>query len=79
MTNPKTGPVRDEPLDLQGIANHLGLKIETLRTYKKDGRLPAADGQIGGRDWWYTSTVDRWQANRPGRGHRRQTKDPSEG
>nr|WP_285895830.1 transcriptional regulator [Trueperella bernardiae] len=48
--------------------------MSTLRTYRRDGRLPEPDATIGlepnVRHGWLPETVDDWQTNRPGRGAR---------
>lgn len=59
--------VRDEPVDLAGFARLSGLALETLRTYRKGSRLPEPDGTFGKVAWWYASSVQVWQATRPGR------------
>lgn len=56
--------VRDEPLDLAGVAAWSGLSLDTLRTYRRDGYLPEADGAFGQVQWWYVSTVRRWWEGR---------------
>lgn len=59
--------VRDEPVDLAGFAALTGLTLQTVRTYRKDGRLPEPEGTFGKVAWWYSSTVQVWLATRPGR------------
>ena len=59
--------VRDEPVDMEGFSRLTGLAVATLRTYRKDGRLPAPDGTFGKVAWWYTTTVRVWVESRPGR------------
>ena len=61
------------PVDLHGFADMIGVNVQTLRTYRKDGRLPPPDGRIGRTDWWHPATIRMWQSNRPGRGVRRST------
>ena len=58
----------DRQLTVQDVASHLGLALDTVRNYRKQGRLPSPDGTLGNRPWWWQSTIDQWQATRPGRG-----------
>lgn len=53
------------------VAAHLGVTVQTLYAYKRDGRLPEPDGHLGQVPWWRPGTIRRWQAQRPGRGVRR--------
>lgn len=46
------------------FAQRIGVKPDTLNRYT----LPEPDEQIGKRKFWLESTVDRWNAERPGRG-----------
>lgn len=59
--------VRDEPVDMARFGELAGIRLQTLRTYRKDGRLPVPDGQFGAVAWWYTTTVQTWMSTRPGR------------
>ena len=46
------------------VAERIGVKPDTLNRYK----LPEADAQIGARQLgWLPSTIDAWNAARPGR------------
>ncbi|MDJ0464999.1 MarR family transcriptional regulator [Streptomyces sp. H27-C3] len=57
--------------DYARIAEETGLKVPTLRFYKKTGRMPAPDEQPApDRPRWYPATITTWMANRPGRGAR---------
>lgn len=58
----------DRQLTVHDVAAHLGLALDTVRNYRKQGRLPAPDGMLGNRPWWWQGTIDQWQASRPGRG-----------
>jgi hypothetical protein len=60
-------------LDTRGVAAHLGLKPKTITRYNAaDFRerygFPEPDGHLGGRPWWWDTTIDAWE--RPGRGYR---------
>ena len=61
-------------LSLNAVADRTGIALSTLRTYRRDGRLPEPDATIGlepnVRHGWLPETVDDWQTNRPGRGAR---------
>lgn len=52
------------------VAQHLGVTVQTLYAYKRDGRLPEPDGMLGQVPWWKPATIHKWQAQRPGRGRR---------
>lgn len=58
-------------LALPEVAERLGLAVGTLNRYRTEGRLPPPDAQIGTRQvGWKPATIDKWSANRPGRGNR---------
>jgi predicted DNA-binding transcriptional regulator AlpA len=59
-----------DQLSSQEAAALAGIAASTWRDYVADGRAPKPDGKIGGSNWWYRSTVEQWNANRPGRGAR---------
>lgn len=47
------------------VAEYLGLKnVQSMTKFK----LPLHDAQIGPHKGWLASTIDEWNANRPGRG-----------
>jgi hypothetical protein len=48
------------------FAERIGVTPGALSRY----RLPEADVMIGAVRGWAPETIDRWQANRPGRGAR---------
>ncbi len=54
-------------LDIPKVAKFTGLTVSTIRTYRRDGRMPKEDLNIGGSPVWYESTVLHWKDNRPGR------------
>ncbi len=61
----------DEKLTVAQVAERAGIKPVTWRGYVHGGQAPAKDGEHDRRTpWWYASTIDRWIANRPGRGAR---------
>ena len=53
-------------LSLAEFAERVGVSADTLKNYA----LPEADGMIGRYRGWLPSTVEAWQAARPGRGTR---------
>ena len=48
------------------IAAHIGVRTETVRSYRKHGLLPPPDTVEGGRPFWFADTVRQWCARRPG-------------
>jgi len=62
-----------ERLGNNAAAAHLGIRPSTWRDYVADGRAPAPDGidEGFGKPYWLKSSLDKWQASRPGRGRRR--------
>lgn len=75
---------RDRLLDTQDVATKIGSEhAATVRVYLKRTRkrvadglpvrpqdLPLPDETVRRSPAWRESTIDRWMANRPGRGHR---------
>jgi len=65
-------------------AERLGIKLDTFWAYvtrarkereagrDRPGLAPPPDGheELSGKPWWFASTIDRWNAVRPGRGAR---------
>lgn len=52
------------------VADHLGLSIDAIKSYVGKGYMPEPDARIGRISGWTTETIDRWYAERPGRGAR---------
>lgn len=49
------------------IAAHIGVKPETVRSYRRHGLLPDPDGADAvGRPRWRPDTIRTWSARRPG-------------
>lgn len=46
------------------VAARIGVKLDSLNRYN----LPLHDAVIGNRKGWLPSTIDEWNAARPGRG-----------
>lgn len=67
-------------LTLADVAERVGVGYESMRTYHqraaknrragavKQGDLPAPDKTFGRSPVWAASTIERWVAERPGRG-----------
>jgi DNA-binding transcriptional MerR regulator len=49
------------------IAAHIGVKPETVRSYRRHGLLPAPDRTDRlGHPRWFPDTIRRWSQRRPG-------------
>ncbi|MGH3310807.1 MAG: helix-turn-helix transcriptional regulator [Streptomyces sp.] len=48
------------------IAAHIGVRTDTVRSYRKHGLLPPPDLVEAGKPFWYGDTVRAWVARRPG-------------
>ena len=59
----------DTGLTVAQVAEHLGLSVRTVETYRADGRMPEPT-MVGRTPTWTRAQIDQWQANRPGRGAR---------
>lgn len=59
-------------LDTSAVADLLGVSPETVTRYQSADRarygFPEPDGRIGGRPWWWSTTITKWQRTRPGKG-----------
>lgn len=54
----------------KGAAERLGIKKNpTWYSYQRNGSAPEPDGYLDGTPWWWESTLDAWQAARPGPGN----------
>lgn len=42
------------------VAIHTGLSYESVRTYRRLGKMPAPDGMEGNRPWWRPATIRGW-------------------
>ena len=53
------------------VANYLGIKDSTVRTYVSRGDMPPPDRRMGQRvNLWKPQTIIRWHAKRPRKGER---------
>ncbi len=48
----------------QDVAAVTGLAWDSVRTYRRLGKLPAPDGWEGHRPWWSEPTIARWDRDR---------------
>jgi hypothetical protein len=69
-------PLPDRQLDVAGVAELVGVEPTTIRAHRRLGRMPAADGILGGRVWWWESTIRAWMRDRPGPGRPRNGSRP---
>ena len=69
---------KEQPLEVWGydkVAEVAGVKVPTLRRYKKTGHMPPPDITIRNSPGWYPATITDWVAKRPGKGFRSDLKD----
>ena len=45
----------------QGVADYLGLTLETIKTYRREGVMPEADIKYSSTPLWRKSTIDLWR------------------
>lgn len=50
--------------DIVGLAEHLGVKPATIRTYRYRGLLPDPDMMIGQSPYWLNATIHAWKQTR---------------
>lgn len=48
------------------IAAHIGVRTDTVRSYRRLGLLPPPDTVDGRRPLWHADTIRLWSARRPG-------------
>lgn len=53
-----------ELLDTAGVADLLGVKPATVRTYLMRGSIPEPDYRLSGRPIWLGATMRRWVSER---------------
>jgi MerR HTH family regulatory protein len=51
-----------DPLGEMEIATLLGVQPDTVRMWRKRGRLPEPDGRVSGMPYWFRATVLAWAA-----------------
>jgi hypothetical protein len=59
---------RGAQLDTAGVAQMVGIAPVTVRQHRRLGTMPAPDGFLGNRAWWWESTITAWKQTRRGRG-----------
>lgn len=52
------------------VAQRLGITVGAWSGYVRKGLTPEPDATIGRVSGWLPATIDKWNANRPGRGAR---------
>ncbi|MDT3397821.1 MarR family transcriptional regulator [Streptomyces sp. B1866] len=57
------------------IAAHIGVQVETVRSYRKHELLPPPDHVESGKPYWHADTIRAWAARRPGNRSRRARED----
>ena len=58
-----------ELLDMAGVAAYMGKRYATVQGWRRDDpSFPVPDVMLGQSAGWWPSTIDAWQAARPGRG-----------
>jgi predicted DNA-binding transcriptional regulator AlpA len=64
-------------LTTREAATLAGVAVSTWDSYVTRGYAPKPDGRFGNQRYWKRSTVERWIANRPGRGARTDLQEES--
>jgi hypothetical protein len=60
-------PAKAELWSYLEIARHIGVRPETVRSYRRHGLLPEPDLlDAAGRPRWYARTIRAWSRRRPG-------------
>ena len=58
-----------ELLDMAGVSAWMGRRYATVQGWRRDDpSFPVPDVMLGQSAGWWPSTIDAWQATRPGRG-----------
>lgn len=66
-------------LDVPALAKRLNVREETVYIYRARSYLPPEDVMLGNSPGWYESTIDIWDARRPGKGWRKgQRQEPTD-
>lgn len=66
----------DVQMDRAAVAARCGFKAANIDTYQRRGSMPPPDGVLGRSPWWWSSTIERWIAERPGVGFNERTHGP---
>lgn len=57
-------------LSLGEFAERVDIAFDTMKKYRKEGRLPGEDGEVGRNRGWLPETADYWLEHRVGAGAR---------
>ena len=57
-----------QQLTMADVAVRAGLSYNSVRSYMHRGSIADPDGYVARSPWWTPETIDRWLAERPGRG-----------
>lgn len=57
-------------LDIAAVAERIDVRAVTVRGYLRTGHIPPPDGRLGRSPWWWETTIEEWEATRPGQGAR---------
>lgn len=61
---------RGQLIGLAGVAELLGVSVNTVGAYRARGRLPKPDDlSVPDRPRWREATITAWHAGRPGQGN----------
>ncbi|MBI1370834.1 MAG: helix-turn-helix domain-containing protein [Planctomycetes bacterium] len=47
-------------VDMQQLADHLGVHVGSIKRWRHEGKLPPADFELGGIVRWSSASVERW-------------------
>lgn len=50
------------------VAELVGISPDTWSAYVTREQAPVPDGHLGRTPWWWSTTIERWQAKRKGPG-----------
>lgn len=54
-------PASDVVLDIQDVADQVGVKASSIKYYWKHGRMPMEDVTFNGTPGWYRQTINDWR------------------
>ncbi len=50
------------PLDVSGVAERMGVKVDTVWKWRYRQVMPGEDGLVSGQPWWWPETLRVWAA-----------------
>lgn len=59
------------PLDVEAVAALFGVKRTTVWQWRQRNVLPAPDGYISDKPWWWPSTISQFATDQPTLGRHR--------